>query len=222
MSGGGLVMKMKMLLSSSLLIALILEPGSASSRGSGVLSRKETRHEEIRRIIAEWYPAEASKYTHFNQLRKTQQRLLQIAKESPESRNDVIDALLRTLEEPRVRAFIGYRLLWLLVCDSLGKLRATRGIDTLVELLDADDGITGIPVENRPAVKALIQIGEPAVGKLAIVVVAPNSSRKTRMRAAEALAGIGGPTATTALRRALETEKDDVVRSNIEVFLRER
>lgn len=215
-------MKMKMLLSSSLLIALVLEPGSASSRGSGFLSHKETRHEEIRRIIAEWYPAEASKYTHFSQLQKTQQRLLQIAKESPESRNDVIDALLKTLEEPRVRAFGGYRELWLLVCDSLGKLRATRAIDTLVELLDADDGITGIPVENRPAVMALIQIGEPAVGKLATVVVAPNSSRKTRMRAAEALAEIGSPTAIAALKRALETEKDDGVRKFIRVYLRGR
>lgn len=214
-------MKMKMLLSSSLLIALILEPGLASTRGPGFLSR-ETRHEEIRRIIAEWYPAEASKYTHFNQLRKTQQRLLQIAEESPESRNDVIDALLKTLEEPRVRAFNGYRRLWILVCDSLGKLRATQAIDTLVELLDADDGITGIPVENRPAVKALIQIGESAVGKLATVIVAPNSSRKTRMRAAEALAGIGGPTATNALSHALDTEKDENVRNYIRFILQER
>jgi len=215
-------MKMKMLLSSSLLIALMLEPASASSQGSGFLSRKETRPEEIRRIIADWYPAEASKYTHFNQVRKRQQRLLQIAAESPESRNDVIDALLKTLEEPRVRAFHGYRLLWFLVCDSLGKLRATRAIDTLVELLDADDGITGIPVENRPAVMALIKIGKPALGRLTTVVVAANSSRKTRMRAAEALAGIGGPTATKALRQALETEKDEGVRSFIGFIMGER
>ena len=213
---------MKMLLSSSLLIAFILEPASASSQRSGVLSRKETRAEEIRRIIADFYPAEALKYTHFNQVRKRQQRLLQIAAESPESRNDVIDALLKTLEEPRVRAFNGYRRLWLLVCDSLGKLQATRAIDTLVELLDADDGITGTSVENRPAVMALIKIGEPAVGKLTTVVVAPNSSRKTRMRAAEALAGIGGSTATKALRLALETEKDEGVRRFIGMIMGER
>jgi HEAT repeat protein len=119
------------------------------------------------------------------------------------------------LAEPDVKAYHSYYLLWYLVCDSPGELRANQAIPTLIEALDKTDGLERFSVDSRPVVLGLIKIGEPAVSELCRVLTALNSPSIARIHAAEALFNIGGSVATAALSRALETETDEAVRNLI-------
>jgi HEAT repeat protein len=198
---------------SILIICTLLMSGWRGQQSE--LTGLDLRTDEIHHLIRQWYPSEAIRFNHFQQLRDVQLRLLRIAKQSSRSRDAVIDELLRVLAEPDVKAYHNYYLLWYLVCDSLGELRANQAIQTLIEALDKTDGLESFSVDSRPVVLGLIKIGEPAVPELCRVLTALNSPSIARIHAAEALFNIGGSVATAALSRALETETDEAVRNLI-------
>ncbi len=198
----------------------MLQPTLEGGQESRHPEEQHATNNEIRRLIGEWYPRQVAKYETFDPLREIQKRVLDRARDSGDSRRVVIGALLESLEEPEVKTFYGYRILWYLVCDSLGELKATEAIDILVGSLNLDDGIGGMSVDNRPVVLGLIKIGRPAIPKLKNALTAPDSTQITRIHAAEALATIGGSQAKAALRYALRTETDEMVRSYLEARLR--
>jgi HEAT repeat protein len=102
---------------------------------------------------------------------------------------------------------------WYDAARILGALRATEAIDLLIKYLDFSDAIVRFAVSRRPAVHALIQIGEPAVPKLINALL--DRKREIRRNAAEALGFIGGRQAREGLLRALITENDEGITREI-------
>ena len=107
---------------------------------------------------------------------------------------------------------------WYAASDMLGMLKATEAIDVLIRYLDFSDRITGLSISHRPAVKALVQIGDAAVPRLTHALF--NKDSPTRGQAAEALGHIGGGSARRGLRRALRTETNAYVIDGIKRALK--
>ena len=135
---------------------------------------------------------------------QSQKRLLEIAKSSTASRGRVIRDLIGLLEAPGTRFNT-----WSAATEILGELKSTEALDSLVKHLDKNDGTAGLSSSHFPALRAVINIGQPAVPKLATALF--KSKPSIRRLAAQGLGTIGGKQAKDTLERALKTEKDEQV-----------
>src|ERR1044072_7673169 len=66
-------------------------------------------------------------------------RLLEIARESPESRAAVIKALIKVVDSPKPKKRFMISHQWLTAIDVLGRLKATEAIDVLTKNIDETD-----------------------------------------------------------------------------------
>lgn len=139
--------------------------------------------------------------------------LVVLANQSPEHRAEVIRRLIDVLQDASTIVEGGLYQAWYDAAHILGALRATEALDVLIKYLDFSDGVMRFAVSRRPAVHALIQIGEPAVPKLIEALL--NGEREIRRNAAEALGFIGGRQAREGLLRALITENDEGITREI-------
>ena len=145
-------------------------------------------------------------------------RLLGISNESMESRANVIEALVKVLDNPKAKKGFGITHKWLTAVDVLGRLRAIEAIDVLIKNIDeTDQRLTMVYVFHGPAVAALARIGEPAVPKLVEALF--NKKASVRREAAYTLGLIGGGEAEAALRKAQKIEKNKDVVHFIEAAL---
>lgn len=176
--------------------------------------------------------------------------LLRIANQTPESRSEVIEALLQILEDPQSREGnpIAYR--WTTAVEALGELRATEAIDILIKNLDQTGQNDEVISKNyRPVAQSIATIGEPAIPQLIGALSHSNEvirfeaastlasigrpasgkvqealhkgNARTRGMAAWALAWIGGEDARTAIKRAIAREKDREALKELKDALRE-
>lgn len=137
----------------------------------------------------------------------SRERLLNRAKVSTVSRASVIRAVLGVLDDPNARFDT-----WAAAAQVLGELKATEAIDSLIRHLERNDGIVGFSSIHFPAFRAVLNIGPPAIPKLAKAL--SDGAPSIRQLAAQALGVIGGNEAKNALGQTLEVEKDgDVIRS---------
>src|SRR5215469_7159062 len=100
------------------------------------------------------------------------ERLLTIARQSPQNRSEVIGKLLPVLDDPRTE-HIQYSNAWYASAEALGDLVAVEATDTLVRHLDYTDGVAGLSLSRVPASKALIRIGKPAIHALSVALSDP-------------------------------------------------
>ena len=122
-----------------------------------------------------------------------QDSLMSIAEQTPESRAEVVEALIRTVQDPQVRAegVIAYR--WTMAVNVLGELKAPEAIDILIANL-GETGQNGIVISlgYHPVAQALVKIGEPAIPRLMEVWSSDNDD-EIRHQAEVALVNIGKP-----------------------------
>jgi HEAT repeat protein len=176
--------------------------------------------------------------------------LLRIADQTPELRSEVIEALLRVLEDPEAgkEAPVAYR--WTTAVNVIGELRATEAIDILIKNLNrtGENGLVS-SIHYHPVARALAKIGEPAIpqlievlsssdedisyqAELAIVNMGEPAKAKmqealfqgdagTRGRAALVLAWIGGEDSRATIEGAFARERDPAVLKELEAALRE-
>jgi HEAT repeat protein len=144
-------------------------------------------------------------------------RLLSAARSSREKRREVVEALISIVElytdEDQTVSFP----VWRDAVELLGNIRAKEAVDVLVNHLTCSGGTVGYSIGGRPAVVAIVRIGESAVPKLADAM----SDRRAAVResAAQALGIIGGPHAKEILEQALLRETEDQVRRLLEIEL---
>ena len=150
--------------------------------------------------------------------KRVDDEILAIANESAEDRELVVHTLVEALEDPKHHDGFFYSALWSGASYVLGQLKAVEAIDILSQHLDIQHGPFTLSYSGFPAVQGLIQIGEPAIPKLAEVLLA-NPKTTCRGFAAFALGAIGGEQARDALERAHGTERDPDVMKEIELQL---
>jgi HEAT repeat protein len=153
----------------------------------------------------------------FEERERAKETIKIMAWTSTEQRSEIIHALIEifkstSLDNPRMNTET-----WYDAADLLGEFEATEAIDTLIENLDYTTGTTGLSLASRPAVRAIIKIGQPATQKLIGVLF--SGTPKIRLNAAIALGRIGGKEAGEALKRALLTETDEETILYIELFI---
>jgi HEAT repeat protein len=135
-------------------------------------------------------------------------RIIMAAKQSAENRNIIVRRLIRLLEEnaapensnPNTGA-------WYASAAALGELKATEAIEVLAQNLDYNNGVHGLSLAHYPAIKALIDIGNPAVPRLTQVLF-EHEDPMMRECAARTLAHIGGKEVREILEQALNTERE--------------
>lgn len=125
-------------------------------------------------------------------------QLVFIANQSPHSRRNVIDALIRVLNDPKKQTDNWEVGRWRVAVALLGELNAIEAIDDLVRNINH----TSYEMESRPLTPvktALVRIGAPAVPHLLSALSDLNES--IRRNASEALAEIGEPSVIGLLDR---------------------
>lgn len=148
--------------------------------------------------------------------------LLAMSQQSTEARDKIIRTLINAIEED---ADGGADTAFRTACDVLGKLKAVEAIDTLVKYIDYQPDRIGTSLHYKPSVKGLIQIGEPAIPKIAHAlefgksVLHPNN-RHLRHNAVIALMHIDGTESKDALVRAYARENDERVKESLEFAIR--
>ena len=137
-------------------------------------------------------------------------KLVMQTKKSAGDRRRVIHSMIRVLDDPTASFETQSD-----VAGTLGQLRAIEGIDALVKYLDLNNGVVGLSAGNYPALRAIIEIGRPAVGKLSKALLKERTS--VRRNAALALGEIGGGQAKKALELALARESDYATKQIIKI-----
>ena len=174
-------------------------------------------------------------------IERVRSKLILIADESPESRKNVIDALILVLNEPKSEFQVNMVDQWRVAVGLLGELKATEAIDDLVRNLNWVG--ENLPVRHPPVRTALVRISKPAIprllsalsdsnelirieamealgeiGELAVDELLEALSDKepyTRSGAAQALARIGGGRAREAIEMAIRTETNKKVKNQL-------
>lgn len=107
---------------------------------------------------------------------------------------------------------------WRNIVGLAGGLRIVEAIPTLAKRIDFVDRPTSFglaaALEDKPAAKALAQIGDPAVP--ALVELLKRGELMERWEASYVLEKIGSPTAQRAIRDHVKREVDPRLRSRIE------
>lgn len=148
--------------------------------------------------------------------------LRSLAKESDESREQVIRTLIELVEQSNERSRLTSGVhydAWSFAVELLGELKATESIDALIACIDCNDGIEGLSLTHHPALKAIITIGPAAIPRLTEAL--RNAPPETRRYSALALGMISEPEAKAALESALPLEQDNDVLTCIKIALRQ-
>ena len=145
-------------------------------------------------------------------------KLTEVAKESPECREEIINALIEALNKADLQNDDSAFRLWAKGSGILGELRAVEALDLLIAHLDLNDGWFSASMVHEPVVGAMEKMGEVAVPKLA-VALKHNPRKEIRLAAALCLATIGGSEALDALNSALTSETEECVRRLITLLL---
>jgi HEAT repeat protein len=144
-----------------------------------------------------------------------------LLRESAESREQVIQELIKLVEKSdtglRFSSKAHYDA-WSFAVGLLGELKATESLDALVACIECNDGVAGLSFDGYPVLRAVIEIGPPAVPKLTEAL--RDSRPATRKYAALALGEIGGDDAKKALQSALLSEQDKEIETTIRIALR--
>lgn len=117
---------------------------------------------------------------------------------------------------------------WLNCVHLAGELKIEETIPVLVKLFDpvrySSSFLSTMTSRNRldddPVAKALVKIGQPAIGPVSGILEDKDKGQHTRMRAALVLYNMNLPDADAALAHDLQTETDPRVRSFIEARLK--
>jgi HEAT repeat protein len=145
-------------------------------------------------------------------------KLTELAKESGECREEVINALIEALNKADLQNDDSAFRLWAKGSGVLGELKAVEALDLLIAHLNLSDGWFSASMVHEPVVGAIEKMGEVAVPKLA-VALKHNRDKGIRLAAALCLATIGGSEALAALNSALTSEKEECVRRLISLLL---
>jgi len=146
--------------------------------------------------------------------------LLQYAKESPTCRSEIIAALIKAMDKPRLNLVTDRRsyILWSNGSAMLGELKAVEALDLLIEHLDLNDGEFGASLAHQPAVLGVRLMGNLALSKL-IFALQYNSNRNIRLAAVLCLDAIREEEAMNAMKHALNSESDSCVRRLIQISI---
>ena len=208
---------------------------------------------EIAGLLRDLYPIETDdevKAPKPGTRQRVELRLTQIAEQSPEGRAQVIDALIKVVEDPEAMREWPIARRWMLAVDLLGYLRATEAIDVLTRHLDrtGENGIMS-SLHMKPVNRALDNIGMPAVPALiralagddeeirdqaaatlgmigqpalpSLLNALSGDQPSVKGRAALVLAWIGGKEAKHGIERAIEMEKNQEYRNELKEALAE-
>jgi HEAT repeat protein len=162
-----------------------------------------TIREEIFRLVAELGSSDRTRRS------TAKKRLLVVAATSDEARTAVIMALIAVLQGARREQDPVPSTTWYAAADLVGRLKASEAIDVLIEHLDYNDGTVGLSLGHFPAMRAVVQIGNPTVPGL--VTALSQGRRLVRINAARSLGLIGGAPARQALEDALKVERQQSV-----------
>lgn len=138
-------------------------------------------------------------------------RIIELGQQSNENRQIVITELLKRVEAPDFRDRLTTRAgsyFWVEVCEIFYGLKAVETIDFLIDCIDcpAISQIVNNRYRHKPAVPALIGLGQPAVPRLAQKLYNPDP--QIRIYAAVCLGNIQGDAARQALSDSLRNESD--------------
>ena len=107
--------------------------------------------------------------------------------------------------------------LWHDTSDLLSELGGPESIDILIKHLDYTDVLLTLTLGNKPTIKAVIRINEPAVPKLIDALM--HGGTDIKASAAFTLSEIGSDQAKAGLERALKVEKDESITDSIKISL---
>jgi hypothetical protein len=108
--------------------------------------------------------------------------------------------------------------IWRAGAGVLGDLKASEAVDFLVAHLDFSSGVYSTTMSQQPALRAVIDIGDSAIPKLADTL-RRHQDWRMRMHAVYCISGIGGPLGVRALREALPSESDPCVKRFLQVSI---
>lgn len=188
--------------------------GKSSEFGAKMTSAKCMSAEDISNALQKFTSENASEIDQARTL------LLGKARESEQCRVDVITALMKAMDRPDLdfRHDNDSYYLWLYGAQLLGDLKATEALDLLISHLGLTAGFFSSSMNHMPALKGVIKMGAVAIPKLD-EVMRHNPDPDMRFYAVYCIATIGGPSAISSLRGALDTESDECVRRSIHVSL---
>jgi hypothetical protein len=119
---------------------------------------------------------------------------------------------------------------WINSVRLAGELKIEESIPVLVSLFEPivygpsalSTMSSRATLANDPVAKALVQVGQPAIGPVSGILENKEKDQYTRLRAALVLYNMNSPDADAALAHDLQTETDPRVRSFIERRLKAR
>jgi hypothetical protein len=148
----------------------------------------------------------------------SRKRIVELGQQSKGNRQIVIAELLKRVEAPDFRyqtTTLPGSLFWVEVSKIFSALKAVEAIDFLIDCLNcaAVHQYASNSYRHRPAVGALIVLGQPAVPKLVKTLSHPDP--RLRFYAVVCLGSIQGDAAREALINALPNEPDLNVQAEI-------
>jgi len=148
----------------------------------------------------------------------TRKRIVNLGQQSKGNRQIIIAELLKRVEAPDFRyqtTTLSGSLFWVEVSKIFSAVKAVEAIDFLIDCLNcaAVHQYASNSYRHRPAVGALIVLGQPAVPKLVKTLSHPDP--RLRLYAAVCLGSIQGDAARQALTDALPNEPDLDVQAEI-------
>jgi hypothetical protein len=152
---------------------------------------------------------------------KVYESLLTKARSTPECRTEVVQALIRRLEQANKDTTNKNEkfYLWQSGAGLLADLKAVEALDLLIANIDLTDGWSStISQYHTPVLIAILKIGAPAIPKLHIFLKNVSVPYK-RNFAAFCIAYIGGAEARKALLDALPGETDPCVKKFLQISL---
>lgn len=138
-------------------------------------------------------------------------RIIELAQQSDENRNIVVAELLKRVSMPGFKYDLvtsSGSYFWVSVSEIFGRLKVVEAIDFLIDCLDctATTQYASDSYRHKPAVRALLGMGQPAIPKLSETLYHPNP--QVRIYAGICLGNIRGDAARSALSDATSGEQD--------------
>jgi hypothetical protein len=168
-----------------------------------------------------WSLGTLKQYERGAEVTKVYESLLTRARFSSGCRTEVIDAVIKSLEQVSTDTTDQNEkfLFWQHGAGLLGELKATEALDLLIANIDLTDGWSASITEYHvPALAAILRIGVPAIPKLEIAL-RNDAVPYRRKLAALCIASIGGGHARRALTSALPGESDPCVKRFLQLSL---
>lgn len=147
--------------------------------------------------------------------------LLKKSRASRACREEVITALMKDMDRPSLD-FTNDKAsycLWLNGAEMLGELKASESLDLLISHLDlVNRSFFTTAMLHQPALRGVIKMGPTAIPKLD-AALRHNPNPQLRYWAVYCIATIGGPSAVSSLKEAVDSERDECVKRSIRVSL---